>query len=123
MADSVTVKTIASGKDKSIFLLTNKSDGTGETSITKVDISTLPGAPARVKISRLEWAVEGMKVELFYDRSSADRAFLCSGSGSLSIEGIADDGTGGTGDLKLSTIGAAANATYAIIVELKAEPL
>jgi len=121
MADSVAVKTIATGKDKSIFLLTNRSDGSGETGVTKIDISALPGAPSRVKISRLEWAVEGMRVELYFDRSSADRAFICAGQGSLGIEGIQDDGTGGTGDIKLSTIGAAANATYSIMVEVKAE--
>jgi hypothetical protein len=121
MADSVAIKTIASGKDKSIFLLTNRSDGTGETSVTKIDISALPGAPSRVKISRLEWAVEGMSVELFFDRSSPDRAFICAGQGALSVEGIQDDGTGGTGDIKLSTIGHTAGDTYSIMIEVKSE--
>lgn len=122
MADSVATKTIVSGPDKSIFLFTNKSDGTGESSVTKIDISTLPGAPTRIKITRLEWAVEGMAVELFFDRTSPDRAFICAGQGSLTMEGIQDAGTGGTGDLKLTTIGHTAGDTYSIMVEVKAEP-
>lgn len=121
MADSVAIKTIASGKDKSIFLLTNRSDGTGETGVTKIDISALPGAPSRVKISRLEWAIEGMSVEIYFDRSSADRAFICAGQGNLTIEGIQDDGTGGTGDIKVNTIGHSAGDTYSIMIEVKAE--
>jgi hypothetical protein len=120
MADSVAVKTIVASKEKSIFLLTNKSDGTGEVGVTKIDISALPGAPARVKVTRMEWAVEGMRAELYFDRTAADRIFLCSGSGQLSLEEIPDQGTGGTGDIKVSTVGAAANAVYSIMVEVKA---
>lgn len=121
MADSVTVKTIASGKDKSIYLITNLSDGTGESGVTKIDISALPGAPSRVKISRLEWCVEGMGVQIYFDRSSADRAFLCVGQGALTIEGIQDGGTGGTGDIKVTTFKNSANASYSIMIEVKSE--
>lgn len=121
MADSVTIKTLASGKDKSVFLLTNVSDGSGESNVKKIDISALPGAPTRVKISRMEWAVRDMSVEIFFDRSSPDRAFICNKAGRLSIEGIQDDGTGGTGDIHVTTHDAMNRDTYSIIIEVKAE--
>mgnify|MGYP001446288515 CR=1 FL=1 len=121
MSDIVATKIIMQSKEKSIFLLTNKSDGTGETGITKSDISTLPGAPKRGKVTRMEWVAEGMKAELYFDRTSPDRIYICGNYGQLTLEEIPDKGTGGTGDILLTTWGHIANAVYTIMIEVKAE--
>jgi len=121
MADNVATKIIMASKEKSIFLLTNKSDGTGETGVTKIDISTLPGAPKRVKVTRMEWVAEGMRAELYFDRTTPDRIYICGNYGQLTLEEIPDKGTGGTGDILLTTWGQGANAAYSIMIEVKAE--
>jgi hypothetical protein len=41
MADAVTSQTIQDGERKAVLKFTNISDGTGETNVVKVDVSTL----------------------------------------------------------------------------------
>ena len=41
MADSVNVSTIIDGPRKAVFYLTNVSDSTGESAVTKIDVSAL----------------------------------------------------------------------------------
>ena len=41
MADAVTATTVEDGPKKAIFYCTNTSDGTGESAVTKVDVSAL----------------------------------------------------------------------------------
>ena len=44
MADTVDVKLVGNFKRYKMYHLTNQSDGTGESGVTKVDISTLTNA-------------------------------------------------------------------------------
>jgi len=124
MADTVVVSELVKSNHKSGFVLSNVSDGTGESAVTKVDISTLPGAPERVKISRLCWSItDGMAVSLKFDRvAPGTPAIILNGAGSLNLSSlgpIEDLGTGGTGDIQLTTHGAVANAGYTIELELE----
>lgn len=116
------VKKIIENKEKSLFLLTNDAVGGGETGVTKVDISTLPGAPTRVKVNRLCYDCRDVSLKLYYDRSSAITIAVIAGNGELDIEeGIEDSGTGGTGDIKLTTLGVGTNPTYTVAVGFKAD--
>ena len=122
MADTALITTLVKTNHKSGYVLSSKSDGTGEPGVTKIDISTLPGAPARVKITKISWAIEGMVIGLAFDRTVSDPVLFLSNAGSLDLDGmgpIVDAGTGGTGDIKLTTFGAAANKGYTINIEVE----
>jgi hypothetical protein len=41
MADAVTTTTISDGTHKAVIQLTNLSDSTGESAVTKIDVSSL----------------------------------------------------------------------------------
>ena len=46
MADTVTSQTIEDGPRTAILAFTNVSDGTGESAVTKIDVSALSSNPA-----------------------------------------------------------------------------
>ena len=61
MADTVTSQTIQDGEKTAILKFTNESDGSGEASVKKVDVSALASnsagdACSSVSISRIYWA-------------------------------------------------------------------
>ena len=45
MADAVATQTIQDGAKTAIFRFTNVSDGTGESAVTKIDVSALSNDP------------------------------------------------------------------------------
>ena len=45
MADAVATQTIQDGAKTAIFRFTNVSDGTGESAVTKIDVSSLSNDP------------------------------------------------------------------------------
>lgn len=110
-------------------LLQSVSDGTGEASVRKVVAGafTLPtGEPVtRIGIDKVEYDVNGMVVELLWDRTPAERALLLTGSGpgEFCFEregGLWDSsGEGGTGDLLLKTTAHTANDSYSILLTLR----
>lgn len=121
MADTVKSRTLVLNEHKSVFLLTNSSDGTGESAVTKVDISALPGTPTKVRITRLEFHVHGMSLNIYFDRTSGGDIGLFNGDGCIK-EAIEDSGTGLTGDIKFTTLNiAAANAGtgYTVLLEVE----
>jgi hypothetical protein len=72
MADNVTSQTILDGERLFIAKYTNISDGTGETAVVKVDVSTLnPNifgyACNGVKINKIWMAAHGMEVRILWD--------------------------------------------------------
>lgn len=122
MADSVTSQTLFSGDKRVVMLFTSVSDGTGEAAVQKVDISALPGAPAKVKINRVEYSVEGMAMLVAFNHAAPDTALVLRGSGCFDFGcygGLQDPGSaGGTGDLEMTTVGAADGATYSILLDI-----
>jgi hypothetical protein len=132
MSDAVTAKTIFKGNRKAVFQFTNKSDGTGENNVKKIDISTLrldprfATAPTTLKIVKVWFAVQpaAFAIQVQYNHTTPDVVLILSGSGSWDFSnedfgGITDPGSaGGDGSINFNTIGAASAATYSIIMEV-----
>jgi len=131
MADAVDSLVLFKGTKIYSVRLTNISDGTGESGVVKIDISTLTGAngaaPTAVKIREIQYNIQGFtSVKLYWDHTTDDEiAVLGAGTGYLDYTGVGGlmdpRSTGGTGDVILTTTGASATATYDItlVVQLK----
>ena len=125
MADTVTTNVIFSGTLRHVVQLLNESDGTGETNVTKVDISSLPGSPVKVSIQEVEWDVQKIDaIKIAFDATADDTALLLpTGTGYKdfrSVGGLVDpQSAGSTGDIKLTTIGATSGGTYDIILHMR----
>lgn len=131
MADAVTNKVIFQDDVHLHVLLTNVSDGTGESAVAKVDLSALTKArgdvPDHLVIEDVQWAISGFRsVKLAFDHTTDDTALvLCEGFGKLCfkfIGGLHDPkSTGGTGDLLLTTgtVPAGVTGTYTIKLALR----
>lgn len=125
MSDTVLVNTLRDTADRAALLLCSSSDGTGETKVSKADISALAMGAAKVRIKKLKWSIEAMAVTLFFDHSTDDTAIIMTGNGELGDEceaGIKDPGSaGGTGDILLSSVVTASTVGkgYTIYMELE----
>lgn len=125
MADTVTSRVVNNSKGKYTVHITGISDGTGESNVVKIDKSTLltvAGAePAALSIGTIRWNVQGFSyVKLHFDHTTDDTAMLLSGNGYDDFTpggGLRDPlSAGQTGDLMLTSVGAAAGATYDITI-------
>lgn len=128
MADAVTSQTILDGERLFIGKFTNISDGTGESAVLKIDVSTLtPNAAGLacngVKINKIWAQTQGMSVDILWD---ADTDLICETIPEnqfylmdySSFGGFPNNaGTGRTGDVRFSTVGAAAGDRYTITLE------
>jgi hypothetical protein len=128
MADTVDVKVVYSGKRRYTVHMTNISDGTGESGVTKVDISALTGfpfTPTATTIDLIEYNVQGFtSVRLFWDHTTDDEiAVLGTGAGVIdwgAYGGNVDPrSSGGTGDILLTTAGTTSGNTYDITMHLR----
>lgn len=143
MADTVTSNVIvngaaAGGSKRAIVHLTGISDGTGETNVVKADRSAfrLAGfpdtAPTKLHVASLRWNIQGFSyIKLSWDHAADDTIALLTGNGYENYEshgGLKDPNTSGDtvtgaiGDVLLSSVGAAAGATYDITLELILAP-
>ena len=135
MADAVTSQTLADGDRTAVMKFTNISDGNGESSVKKVDVSALTAnshtgaACARVHITQVWYAISGMRIDLEWDASSNVKALILGGGVALeptmghfdfrSFGGIKNNSGGGiTGDIDLTTLHHTNNDAYTIILEL-----
>jgi len=128
MADVVTSQIIANGNRYHIVHLTCISDGTGESLVTKVDVSTCDlgnGVFAtKTSIKEIQWSIQGFtSVRLYWDHDTDSTISVLAAGNGYSEWGalgmLSDPGTaGGTGDILLSTAGASAGATYDITLVL-----
>lgn len=128
MADAVTSQTILDGERLFIGKFTNISDGTGETGVVKIDVSTLsPNASGLacngVKINKIWAQTYGMGVDILWD---ADTDLICETIPEnqfylmdySSFGGLPNNaGTGKTGDVLFTTVGAAIGDRYTIVIE------
>ena len=127
MADAVSTTTIQDGERQLVVQLTNLSDSTGETKVTKIDVSTLAtdssgNACNEVRIQEVWAQVYGFDgVQLWYD-ATTDVVALNLGVGWThqdfsSVGGIKMYGSGATGDILLSTLGTEASGdAYEIMI-------
>ena len=128
MADTVNTQVIASGPRYYIARFANISDGTGESLVTKVDISTLTmengQVPTRTSVKEIQWTIQGFtSIRLYWDHTTDDLMdVLAAGNGYIEYGalGMLSDpaSSGGTGDVLLTTAGAISGATYDITLVL-----
>ena len=122
MADAVTTQVLFDGTKKSILKWTNVSDGTGESAVKKIDVSTLVGSPKKVRLTKIWYDVSGMQACLYWDATTDLIICTLGGSGELDFTqfgGIWNNTDAGlTGDINLTTTGHTSGDTYTVIVEL-----
>ena len=129
MADTVTSQTIQDGERVAILKFTNESDGTGESSVKKVDVSALTSNSAgeactSVSIARIYWATRGMGVDIEFDASTNVLAIPLPADSTGDeyydlFTGIPNNaGSGVTGDIDFTTKGHSSGDTYSIILVL-----
>ncbi len=125
MADTVTSTTILDGRREVIIQLTNESDGTGESAVTKVDVSALSPPATSLEIEAIWYSTQGMSVELHWDATTDVLAWTVPADQTDYLDfcyfgGIQNNaGAGVTGDINLTTIGHTAGDTYNIVLKLK----
>jgi hypothetical protein len=128
MADAVATQVILDGERLYIAKFTNISDGTGETGVLKIDVSTLASSSFQkacngVTINKIWAQTQGMGVDIIWDATTdvlcetipADKFYLMDYS---SFGGLPNNaGAGKNGDVLFSTVGAAAGDRYTIVIE------
>jgi len=128
MADAVTSQTILDGERLFIAKYTNISDGTGETGVVKVDVSTLnPNAFGYacngVKINKIWSTTHGMEVRILFDATTDTFAWMIPQNTNYLMDfstfgGIPSNaGAGVTGDVLFTTSDASAGDMYTIVLE------
>ena len=129
MADTVTSQTIQDGERVAILKFTNESDGTGESSVKKVDVSALGKnnlgeSCTRVSIRRIYWATRGMGVDIEFDATTNVLAIPLPADSTGDeyydlFTGIPNNaGSGITGDIDFTTVGHSSGDAYSIILVL-----
>ena len=136
MADAVTSQTLSDGDRVTVIKLTNLSDGNGESSVKKVDVSALAtsssngATPSRVSITQIWYDIGGMRVSLEWAATTNVNILTLGGSAAAgnvsghwdyrSFGGIKNNaGSGITGDIDLTTHGHTAHDHYTIVLELR----
>ena len=127
MADAVDSRVIYNGKRYYVVHLQNNSDGTGESAVNKVDISTLTTADGGVctytAIDTIVGEVWGGEVQLVWDHTTDDKIALLSGFVNIdwSYEGGKVDprSAGDTGDILLTTNGFTSASGYDLTLRIR----
>ena len=128
MADAVSSQTILDGERLFIGKFTNISDGTGETAVVKIDVSTLsPNAFGYacngVKINKLWYTTHGMEVRILFDANTDTFAWQIPQNNSYfmdfsSFGGLPSNaGAGATGDVSFTTVDQSNGDMYTIVIE------
>jgi predicted RNA-binding protein with TRAM domain len=128
MADTVSSQTILDGERLFIGKFTCISDGTGETAVVKIDVSTLnPNAFGLacngVKINKIWGSVHGMNVRVLFDATTDTYAWQVPQNTAYLMDfstfgGLPSNaGAGVTGDVLFTTHDASAGDSYTIVIE------
>ena len=128
MADAVTATTVIDGPKSAVIYCTNTSDGTGESAVTKVDVSALSSlqdgtACTGVRIQKIVFTNVGMGVKILWDASTdviaaqlpADYSDTLDYSDLSGLPNVAASG-GNTGDIQFTTVGHSSGDTYSIVL-------
>jgi len=135
MADAVTSQTLSDGDRIAVMKFTNISDGTGESSVAKVDVSALAASnagltPALVTIEQIWYDVGGMRVALEWNATTNVVAAVVGGSAAAgpdsghmdfrSFGGIKNTlASGYNGDIDLTTHGHTNHDHYTVVLQLR----
>jgi len=125
MADAVATTTIIDGPRKAVIYCTNTSDGDGEAAVTKVDVSALSQSPnldtcTGVRLEKVAFSNVGMGVKILWDATAdviamelpADYSDTLDFSDISGLPNYA--GSGKTGDIQFTTVGATSGDTYSV---------
>tara|TARA_R110002020_G_scaffold286007_3_gene501548 strand:+ start:254 stop:658 length:405 start_codon:yes stop_codon:yes gene_type:complete len=128
MADAVTATTVVDGDRNAVIYCTNTSDGTGESAVTKVDVSALSSkqdgtACTGVRLQKVVFANVGMGVKILWNASTnviaaelpADYYDTLDYSDISGLPNVAASG-GKTGDIKFTTVGHTSGDTYSVVL-------
>jgi hypothetical protein len=129
MADAVTTQTLLDGERLAIMKFTNISDGTGETAVTKVNVSNLAAsgsgkACTGVIVNKITSVCHGMEVRMYWDATTDVPFFLSTINTNYendftNIGGITNNsGAGKNGNILFSTADASAGDTYTVVLEM-----
>jgi hypothetical protein len=129
MADAVTSQTLLDGERLAIMKFTNISDGTGETAVTKVNVSTLTKSASGfactgVTVTKITSVCHGMEVRMYWDATTDVPFFLSTINTNYEnnfekIGGITNNaGTGKNGNIVFSTSDATSGDTYTVVLEM-----
>tara|TARA_A200000159_G_scaffold2911_1_gene2990 strand:+ start:5611 stop:6018 length:408 start_codon:yes stop_codon:yes gene_type:complete len=129
MADAVTSTTIVDSDRLAVIQLTNTSDGTGESAVTKIDVSGLNASSngqvcTGVRLAKICYSTFGMSVKLLWDASTDTicwdlNANYADSEDFTEFGGLANtSGSGKTGDINLTTTGAGSGDSYVIVLTL-----
>jgi len=128
MADAVASQTLLDGERLFIAKFTNISDGTGETAVVKIDVTTLARnafnlACNGVKINKIWATTHGMEVRILWDASTDVFAWLVPQNTNYLLDfssfgGLQNNGgTGVNGNVLFTTSDASAGDMYTIVLE------
>ena len=128
MVDAVTSQVIFDGTRTAVMKFTNISDGTGEIAALKVDVSALSGYQGAsctgVNIVTLDAMTVGMGVDILWDATTDVVCYTIGADQFVSFDfarfgGVTNNaGSGKTGDISFTTIGAIAGDRYTIVLEM-----
>ncbi len=130
MADAVATQTIQDGGQTAIFRFTNVSDGTGESAVTKIDVSGLTTNPVTkmscdsVSIEKIWFSNIGMGVKIYFDASTDVLVIQLPADWTDELDfsefsGIPDNaGSGTTGDIQFTTVGHSSGDSYTIVMKV-----
>lgn len=128
MADAVTTQVLEDGERLYIAKFTDISDGTGESAVLKIDVSTLnPNAfnlaCNGVKLNKIWAQTDGLGLNILWDATTdvivetVPQNIMYTADYS-SFGGIPNNsGTGKTGDVLFTTVGASSGDRYTVILE------
>ena len=135
MADAVTSQTLADGDRIAVMKFTNLSDGNGESSVKKVDVSALAANSAGeecalASIEQIWYDIGGMRVSLEWNATSNVVAAVLGGSAAAgnvsghmdfrSFGGIKNTlASGYDGDIDLTTSGHTNLDHYTVVLQLR----
>jgi len=121
---TATVLTQKEGGNLFIYNVRGLFASSDETDTVIIDLSTKTGplgaAPSKLKLEEIWWTINGFSgITLSFDRDTDVIVDYYSGQGYMDYKpygGKIDNGSGGTGDLLLSTFGGVAGGNYSFIV-------
>ena len=135
MADAVTSQTLSDGDRIAVMKFTNLSDGSGESSVKKVDVSALANnsagaACAHATINQIWYDIGGMRVALEWNATTNVVAAVLGGSAAAgpgsgymdfrSFGGLKNTlASGYDGDIDLTTSGHTNLDHYTIVLQLR----
>ena len=129
MADAVASQTLLDGERMAIMKFTNLSDGTGESKVLKVDVSTLTSSASGkacdgVTITKIHASTHGLEVQIYWDATTDVFCWCVPQNSTYTMDfekfgGLTNNaGAGVTGDVLFSTADATAGDFYTIVLEM-----